>query len=511
VGSVGRYADFTRDFLPRKSISRQRWAAVKSKTFGHIGLDPIEEYQIGEVFFVLDGNHRVSVARQQRSESIQAYVREVKTEVHLSPDDQPDDIILKAEYSEFLAATHIKSIIPDSEIRVTEPGRYLSILQQINAVQFSKELETFTEVPYPIAIKIWFKELYLPIIEIIQNQNLMEEFPDRTETDLYLWIIKYRTELGKTAGWQVQTGTAAAELANTFGRKKNRGLRYRVTNFLDRILPESLKPPAKAGIWRKRRLAALEGRMFADILVVADTEDQICDTLEHALQIAWLEGSNVHGLLYSTHKIFQSNDQEKIRTNFTEQCEAVKISGQINFEVGKSGTILKKRIDLVDLVTLPVSILFPDKSHTSITSEFHRLLRRSIAPILITQGTPQSPERVLLAYDESPKSEQGLYLGAFMTTFWEVSLEIIVVTNKNLDTSLALDKAKSFLDHYGVKAGFFQKTGAISDSILTHINESEINLLIMGGYDSWNSKDTGSRKLLDKILLSCKIPVLICN
>ncbi|MEN6300139.1 MAG: hypothetical protein ABFD51_09585, partial [Anaerolineaceae bacterium] len=63
IGSVGRYNDFTRDFLPKKDAIASRWASIKTATFGLTGLPPIEVYQIGEAYFVKDGNHRVSVAR----------------------------------------------------------------------------------------------------------------------------------------------------------------------------------------------------------------------------------------------------------------------------------------------------------------------------------------------------------------------------------------------------------------------------------------------------------------
>jgi len=64
VGSVGRYTDFNRDFLPRNESDQHRWVRVMVEATGLTGLPPIEVYQVGEVYFVLDGNHRVSVARQ---------------------------------------------------------------------------------------------------------------------------------------------------------------------------------------------------------------------------------------------------------------------------------------------------------------------------------------------------------------------------------------------------------------------------------------------------------------
>ncbi len=67
IGSVGRYTDFTRTFLPRRVEDQQRWANVKAAALDPVGrrLQPIEVYKVSEVYFVLDGNHRVSIARQE--------------------------------------------------------------------------------------------------------------------------------------------------------------------------------------------------------------------------------------------------------------------------------------------------------------------------------------------------------------------------------------------------------------------------------------------------------------
>jgi hypothetical protein len=124
VGSLGRYNDFTRSFLPISESSRDRWARVKGVSESASGFPPIEVYQIGEAYFVKDGNHRVSVARQADARTIQAYVTEVHSDVPLTPDIQPDDLILKAEYADFLDHTHLNDLRPDADLTVTVPGEY---------------------------------------------------------------------------------------------------------------------------------------------------------------------------------------------------------------------------------------------------------------------------------------------------------------------------------------------------------------------------------------------------
>jgi hypothetical protein len=116
VGSVGRYHDFRREFLPKASINQSRWVKIMAETRGLSGLPPIEVYKIGDVYFVKDGNHRVSVARQMGNSSIQAYVTELKTRVKLSKDIKPDELIIKAEYLEFLEKTRLDQIAADLDL-----------------------------------------------------------------------------------------------------------------------------------------------------------------------------------------------------------------------------------------------------------------------------------------------------------------------------------------------------------------------------------------------------------
>jgi hypothetical protein len=105
VGSVGRYDDFTRSFLPRRDSDAGRWARVKAATLDLTGLPPIEVYQIGQAYFVLDGNHRVSVARQLGAPTIQAYVTEVPDQSPLLARHSARRVNLKSGVRRFLG-TH---------------------------------------------------------------------------------------------------------------------------------------------------------------------------------------------------------------------------------------------------------------------------------------------------------------------------------------------------------------------------------------------------------------------
>ena len=119
VGSVGRPQDFTRDFKPRADSDVMRWTRVKAGALGQQGLPPIEVYQVGEAYFVRDGHHRVSVARQLGFDQIEAYVTEVRTKVPVTPDMDLDDVARQARYVEFLERT---AWTPCDRARISQPA-----------------------------------------------------------------------------------------------------------------------------------------------------------------------------------------------------------------------------------------------------------------------------------------------------------------------------------------------------------------------------------------------------
>jgi hypothetical protein len=203
VGSVGRYRDFTRTFLPRAGINAERWARIDAIMHSLEGYLPIELYKIGEVFFVRDGNHRVSVARANGLTHIEAYVTEIETDVDLTLDDfERDQWIIKIERAEFLKRTKLDELRPDNNVVLTEPGRYRILLRHIVVHEYFRNLDLEREeseqrLTWPQAVTSWYDNVYLPVVEAIREHNLLASFPNRTEADLYLWITYHREELAK--------------------------------------------------------------------------------------------------------------------------------------------------------------------------------------------------------------------------------------------------------------------------------------------------------------------------
>lgn len=221
VGSVGRYRDFTREFLPKESISEARWQAVDAALHSQTGLPPIEVYQIGDAYFVRDGNHRVSVARANGLRDIEAYVTVVETPVSIDASTRAQDLMLKASQADFLRRTHLEELRPGADIEVTEIGSYHELLQHIEVHRHYLGIEQQREIPWQDAVASWYDQVYLPVAAAIWASTILDRFPGRTAADLYLWVCRHREELA--GGGELPSPVAAVtdltdELDGSSGR-----------------------------------------------------------------------------------------------------------------------------------------------------------------------------------------------------------------------------------------------------------------------------------------------------
>jgi hypothetical protein len=205
VGSVGRYKDFTRDFLPRNLEMAPRWARIEDALDSPEGLPPIEAYKIGDVYFVADGNHRVSVARANGFQDIEAYVTEIPVDPGIEPGDTLDEAIIKAERSRFIAETGIDACYPYLDIYFTRPGGFPQLLVhvQIHRRLLHRDQGDDRPVGLTEAACDWYENDYLPIIESIRERQLLRRFPGRTAGDLYVWIWGYIFEMYRQSGEKI--------------------------------------------------------------------------------------------------------------------------------------------------------------------------------------------------------------------------------------------------------------------------------------------------------------------
>lgn len=210
VGSLNRYQAFDRAFLPVEDATRSRWQSVDRAFYEEISLPPVVLYKVGQVYFVVDGHHRVSVAREQGQEFIEAEVRECATRVNITAELKPEDLVILGEKVHFLERTHVDELRPDSRIRLTIPDGFDRMLQHIAVHRYFMGLDLQRDVSEQEAIAHWYDTVYLPIVKVVRASKILKEFPGKTEGDLYLWVLDHQRYLAERQGQDLQPPEAAA-------------------------------------------------------------------------------------------------------------------------------------------------------------------------------------------------------------------------------------------------------------------------------------------------------------
>jgi nucleotide-binding universal stress UspA family protein len=513
VGSVGRYTDFTRSFLPRRDSDQERWARVQIAATGLVGLPPIEVYQIGEVYFVLDGNHRVSVARQLGATHIQAYVTEVHPKVPLSPDVQPDDLILKAEYADFLEGTRLDELRPEADLSVTVPGQYRALEEHIEVHRYFMGLEQEREIPYEKAVGHWYDEVYLPVVQVIRERGILRDFPGRTEADLYLWVSEHRAALEQELGWEIEPEAAAADLAAQFSPRPQRVVARVGGKILDAVTPDGLKAGPPPGQWREEELEACEyDRLFADILVPVSGEEIGWNALEQALMVARREGARLYGLCIVPAEA-QRNSAEAlaVQAEFNRRCQEADIPGELAVVVGGTARKICERARWTDLVVVNLAHPPAPQPIARLSSGFRTLVRRCARPVLAVPRASPHLDRVLLAYDGSPKADEALFIATYLLCRWGITLVVVTVIETGRTTSETLARAQRYLETHGGRATFVKEDGAVAEAILKTAEEHESDLIIMGGYGLGPVLEVVLGSAVDQVLRTSRQPMLICQ
>ena len=514
VGSVGRYHEFTRSFLPKGSTSQSRWAKVMSETLGLSGLPPIEVYQIGDAYFVKDGNHRVSVARQLGSPTIEAYVTRVKTRVPLTPDTKPDDLIIKAEYVHFLEQTSLDQLRPGADFTATKPGAYPALLEHIEIHRYYMGLEQEKHIPYREAVEHWFDHVYQPVSRIIKEQGILRDFPGRTETDLYLWLADHRADLERELGWEVGLEAAAADLAI----QESPTLKHEITRLRDRVLtlitPEVLEEGPPPGTWRETRgREAASDQLFRDILVAIDHSTRKDHAARQAAILARSDHSRLHGL--HVHPDPEPLDEEhrlKLKDVFLEICRQEEVEEcDFTLTTGEVDEAICDRARFADLLALPLNHPPGEKRLQRLGSGLRSIIRRCPRPILTVPGPARRIQRVLLAYDSSPKAREALYVAAYITDRWSCQLSVVTSREGLSQPHAVLEEAQHYLQQRSVQASFLLTEQEITAAVKDQVLEKDIDLILVGGYGAASVVEVVLGSSVDRILREVPCPTLICR
>lgn len=511
VGSAGRYREFTRDFLPGKGISADRWARVKLAMTGLSGVPPIEVYRIGQAYFVQDGNHRVSVARQLGLKTLQAYVTEVRTRVPLTPDVRPADLVLAAEQTEFLECTRIERLLPDADLRLTAAGQYPVLLEHIEVHCYFMGLEQQRDISLDEAVVHWYHTVYQPVARVIRERNLLRGFPHRTETDLYLWLSRHRAELEQALGWAISMSTAASDLVHQHRPLPNPAAeRLRRVLTVDTLEAESTSPATPDEHKRTDRIVE-------DLLVAIDGQASGWACLDLALHIARRENAHVHGLHLTVTPVPPETERHAaIRTEFERRCREADITGKLVIESGVTVSRLCQRARWADLVVTPLTQPATEPDRTSLGAGFRSLIQRCPRPVLAipahaSERAIGTLQRILLAFDGGVKALEALSVAIYMAGWWDVALDVVIIDDDTDTVAELKDQLRERLDHYRIEAHFITDTGRIAPAILRTARDRNSDLILMGGYGPNAPFQWVLGRTVDGVLKKSPVPVLVCQ
>jgi hypothetical protein len=194
VGTVSRVDDFDRDFLPKRSKIQERWRNVE-RMYPEGDFPPIVVYELDGRYFVVDGHHRVAIARQRGIDFIDAEITRLRSRYPLPPDADIGAIIMAEQQRRFMEESGLERARPEARIEFSRPQGYIELLEHIKIHGFHLMMERAELSSMEEIAGDWYDRVYLPTVEAIRREGLHDLWPRATDADLFLWVGQRRREL----------------------------------------------------------------------------------------------------------------------------------------------------------------------------------------------------------------------------------------------------------------------------------------------------------------------------
>jgi hypothetical protein len=218
VGTVDRTRDFDRGFRPTTTRVRGRWQRIAAAQRRGEAFPPISVYRVGDLHFVRDGHHRVSVAKSLGREDIDAYVTQVRTRVGTDDTLRLADLPLKDHERLFKERVPLP---PEQHARVrpSDPWAYGDLAEGVEAWGFRVMQERREYIVREEIAQLWFEHEFVPVVETLRAGDFIR--PSETEADAYMRVVAARYELLRTHEWSDEI------LDRLRGVERRRSLRLR--------------------------------------------------------------------------------------------------------------------------------------------------------------------------------------------------------------------------------------------------------------------------------------------
>jgi hypothetical protein len=198
VGTVDSRRDFDRRFRPTSGKVRERWERLALAQRRGESIPPIDVYRVGELYFVKDGHHRVSIAIATGQKTIEAYVTEVQTVVPADGIRHRADLLVKSYEREFQARVPLPAQTRAS-ITVSDPWSYALLGETVEAWGFRYMQHEGHFLDRDVVARRWYAEEYGPVVRMLREADLVGT--GRTEAEAYLRVASERYRLLRTHAW----------------------------------------------------------------------------------------------------------------------------------------------------------------------------------------------------------------------------------------------------------------------------------------------------------------------
>lgn len=499
IGSVNRTDDFDRNFRPLSDEDSRRWANVKTAMISPFsrGVPPVSLYKIGDAYFVLDGNHRVSIAKEMGMETIEAYVTEVKSKVGLSSSFTLEELVEKAALADFLEETHIDQILPGIDLSLKHIDNYPLLREHINVHQYYMGIDHNREISYAEAVADWYDKIYTPVVNEIEKSGLYDEYPQLTLTDLYLLVLDKQHNLKESMGMDFKTENVIEFVAEQEGRQ---------TITSDSGANEQL---SKIALGEEEQT---DDTLFRDIMVAISD----LDTENVAVHQAILMNRSRDGSILGVHVLPEkqvSNDYvDVMESSFYDQLNQQQMKGKFISVTGETNRKLRELSLLSDLMVLRLRFLPGGSVIERVSSGIISILQRGRRPVLFVKDDARSVSRILLLYDEQEKSKEAFFIAAYYAARYQCRLLLVNIEKSAGSNQENLQFARDYLSEVNVEATIIHiSEDDVIEKLPEWIQEFEISTVMMRGYESSGLIGRLFASHVDRVLEAVSIPVLICQ
>lgn len=488
VGSVGRYKDFTYNFMPKSNSDLHRWRQIHMLASGSArGFPPIELFRIGDYYFVRDGNHRVSVARHMGLVSIEAYVTDVVTKVPFNPSDNPDEIIIKSELADFLSKTHLDDSLPEADVILTAPGNYQLLLEHIEVHRYFLSEDSQHYVSYVDAAASWYRQVYLPIKALFKKNLVLKDFHHRTYLDLYVWLARHREWIEDQLSWKMDDDRIIQRLA------KNPSLMApRDTLYADSIRELGYDLQLAKNVMANKPV-------INDILFVLTDWTLYWSSLTQAIILAQKFNAKIYAILVVADKPnLNSPKTQQTRQRMLNEAAAAKVEMQVAVDSKSSFELIREREGWTDIVVVHPQTLCRRETRTLQYSRLRSFIRHSSSMVLLCGDEAKEFHHVVLGL-----TEKHLKTVAYLATQLAPALDCTFLL-----------KPLSYIERIRLK--ILHKTGKILSKHKASYQHYDIDLLpsntdlyVISAYNVSRWQLDFFHDQLDKALLQQSVPVLV--